>query len=92
MHVFYNFACILCLHTGNYEKARSIARKAEETSNLDTDEESSHRKRHAPLRFLSESDSDAGQLFMVISLLKVWGSTLKAQLAFNSVLISKSVF
>nr|XP_054759088.1 uncharacterized protein LOC129265124 [Lytechinus pictus] len=45
--------------TSNYEKARSKARKAEETSNLDTDEESSQRKRHAPLRLLSESDSDA---------------------------------
>tara|TARA_B110000881_G_C18287306_1_gene370437 strand:- start:25 stop:279 length:255 start_codon:yes stop_codon:yes gene_type:complete len=55
--------CILCLHTGNYEKARSIARKAEDTSNLDTDEDNSDRKRRAPFRLLSESDSDAGKLF-----------------------------
>ena len=60
-------------YVGSYEKARNIARKAEETSNLDSDDEiMQQRSRHPPTRF-SDSGSDAGkfQTKYCFSLLKL---------------------
>ena len=50
------------MFTDNYEKARNIAKKAEETSNVESDEERP-RKRQPPSRFSSSDDGKLNILF-----------------------------
>ena len=57
------------LHIGSYEKARNLARKAEDTSNIDTEDDNvQQRNRRPPTRY-SDSGSDAGQFLIKVHVL-----------------------